>query len=331
VSVLCADAVGGVVAFTINTDGSLSALPSPNGANIGPAMGVSQSFIFGGDSAPFGTSVASLQTSFPSGKLQLVSEAGFPIIGGTTINHMTVCGSQIFAGDINGALVAYALGPQGQLTQAGQIVGFSGAPWGMAANNICVFLYVSDTASANIYGYQNMNGTLIDLPGSPFASGNAVAGKGLFGLSIDPSGKFLYVTNQTEMKLYGFAIGSDGTLTAIPGSPFSTGNMPVATAVVTVSSANFLYLTDASANTITSYRMDAATGTLTQVTSASTGAQPEYLVASGNRLYSTNVQGASISGFNLKVDGSMTPIPGSPYAISSQPLGGAVIATGQSQ
>src|SRR5713101_2937906 len=134
VSVLYADAVGGVVAFTINTDGSLSALPSPNGANIGPAMGVSQSFIFGGDSAPFGTSVASLQTSFPSGKLQLVSEAGFPIIGGTTINHMTVCGSQIFAGDINGALVAYALGPQGQLTQAGQIVGFSGAPWGMAAN-----------------------------------------------------------------------------------------------------------------------------------------------------------------------------------------------------
>jgi 6-phosphogluconolactonase (cycloisomerase 2 family) len=330
-SILYANGASGMVAFAVNSDGSLSALSNPQVPNIGPAIGASRSLIFGGDSALFGTTLASLQTSFPSGKLQLVSQAGFPIIGGTTINQVTVCGSQIFAGDINGALVAYAVGSQGQLTQAGQIVGFSGAPWSMASSSDCNFVYVSDTASANIYGYQNTGGTLSDLPGSPFAAGQAVAGKGLFGVSIDPSGKFLYVPNQSEVKLYGFAIGSDGTLTTIPGSPFSTGNMPVATAVVTVSSATFLYLTDASANTITSYRIGSATGSLTQVASVSTGTQPEYLVSAGTLLYSTNVQGSSISGFNLKGDGSMTPVPGSPFAISSAPQGGAVIATGQSQ
>ena len=158
--------------------------------------------------------------------------------------------------------------------------------------------------------------------------GSAVAGKGLFGVSIDPSGKFLYVPNQTEMNVYGFAIGSSGTLTPVAGSPFGTTGTPVATLAVSLSSASYLYVTDSANNVVNSYHIDSMTGGLTHTGSAATGSQPSYLAAVGNLLYSTNVQGGNISGFVLKSDGTMTPAPGSPFMIGSQPVSGAAILSG---
>ena len=317
-----------MLAFTVNVDGSLSSLPNAQTVTLGPTIASSGSFLFGGQPGPFGTPLASAQAIFPAGNLHLVSAVDFPVIGGGTINFVTPCGKEVFAGDDLNALAPFAVGAQGSLSLDGPATTYVGTPWNVAADPTCTFLYLPDTNSANLYAFQNANGLLSLVSGSPFTAGSAVAGKGLFGVSMDPSGKFLYVPNQTEMKLYGFAIGSDGTLTPVAGSPFATAGAPVATLAVSLSSASFLYVTDSANNVVTSYRIDSMTGGLTQAGSAAAGSQPSYLAAVDNLLYSTNVQGGNISGFVLKSDGTMTPAPGSPFAIGSQPVSGAAILTG---
>jgi 6-phosphogluconolactonase (cycloisomerase 2 family) len=225
--------------------------------------------------------------------------------------------------------VVYSVGSHGELTQASQVVGFAGVPWNMAVDKTCSYVYLSDTASANIYAFQYAGGFLSDLPGSPFPAGSAVLGKGLFGLSGDPAGRFLYVANQTEGKLYGFVIGSDGGLVPVPGSALPVGTTPVATLAVSVSSTSFLYVTDTTANNIASYRIDSNTGALSASSSATTRPGPQYLNSSGSLLFSANVQDSSIDAFHLNGDGTMTRVPGSPFALTSQPLGAAVVVTGR--
>ena len=46
-------------------------------------------------------------------------------------------------------------------------------------------------------------------------------------LVLDPDGKFLYVVSGpndgSQPAIYGFAIGTDGALTPVPGSPVANG------------------------------------------------------------------------------------------------------------
>jgi 6-phosphogluconolactonase len=69
------------------------------------------------------------------------------------------------------------------------------------------FLYANDTISGTV---------LSALPGSPFA-----AGDGSDGLMVDPSSRFLYAANANSSNLSAFSIGADGSLTAMPGSPYA--------------------------------------------------------------------------------------------------------------
>ncbi|GAA2208924.1 hypothetical protein GCM10009850_043820 [Nonomuraea monospora] len=60
--------------------------------------------------------------------------------------------------------------------------------------------------------------------------------RGGLGMSITPDGRFLYVacevlTSVSERQLFGFAVGADGSLKAVPGSPYSAPDVPVSAAV----------------------------------------------------------------------------------------------------
>jgi len=87
------------------------------------------------------------------------------------------------------------------------------------------------------------------------------------GITVDPTGKFAYVTNYEGFTVSGYEINpSTGGLTAVPGSPFAAGEGP--TSVTVDPSGKFVYLSDDFANGqqvngVWAYGIDNATGTLT--------------------------------------------------------------------
>ncbi|MFI0373432.1 beta-propeller fold lactonase family protein [Actinomadura sp. 1N219] len=62
--------------------------------------------------------------------------------------------------------------------------------------------------------------------GEPVSVGAAATGIG-----VTPDGRFLYVANHRSNSVSGFAVGADGRLTAIPGSPFPAFELPTDVAI----------------------------------------------------------------------------------------------------
>ena len=86
-----------------------------------------------------------------------------------------------------------------------------------------------------VFGYSVAAGTgsLLAVPGSPFAVGN-----GPSSLVVDPSEHFLYVTNFIDNTVSGLKIDStSGALTTALNSPFAAGTGPIS---VTASAESFV-------------------------------------------------------------------------------------------
>jgi 6-phosphogluconolactonase (cycloisomerase 2 family) len=91
------------------------------------------------------------------------------------------------------------------------------------------FLYVTNPSIKTVTAFSFLNGVLTELASSP-----VISGAGPSDLVIDLSGRFLYVANvsatnpqpneNTVGNISGFNIGSDGSLTPIEGSPFTSPN-----------------------------------------------------------------------------------------------------------
>lgn len=96
----------------------------------------------------------------------------------------------------------------------------------------------------------------IDQEGSAFPAGdNPVA------LSVDPTGKFLFVANKDSNNISAYAIHyHGGQLAAIDGSPFMSGKAPVS--IVTHPKGKFAYVVNADSADIVSYKIDPMTGQL---------------------------------------------------------------------
>ncbi len=89
-----------------------------------------------------------------------------------------------------------------------------------------VWLDVLDTASGRIETFQ------LGAGGTPTSLGVTFASSGRPAPAHLPNGRFLYAPSLTGT-LYGFAINATtGALTPVPGSPFATGNVNVAVAIV---------------------------------------------------------------------------------------------------
>jgi len=112
-------------------------------------------------------------------------------------------------------------------------------------------------------------------------------------LSSPADAQFLYVNNNGSPNVISaFHFNSAGTLTPVPGAPFPTGGNG---------------------------------GLCFDIGSTRT------IHPSGGRLYATNSASGNVSGFNIANDGSLTPVPGSPFPMSAggNPIGVAASANGQ--
>ena len=138
---------------------------------------------------------------------------------------------------------------------------------------------------------------------------------------IDPTGTFLYAPDLTGAQIFGYRINqADGSLSAVPGSPFPlpAGNLPSIEAID--STGRFLYVS-LTARGVAAFSIDSTTGTLGDVPGSpfATSGAPVFLAADpvANFIYLCNSDG-SIDCFAIEASaGTLTPVQGSPFATAA--------------
>jgi 6-phosphogluconolactonase (cycloisomerase 2 family) len=150
--------------------------------------------------------------------------------------------------------------------------------------------------NVSVYSIDASSGALSEVAGSPFPANNNPAE-----ILITPSGKFVYVTNPGIGMITAFSF-SNGVLTKVPGSPFSSAPGGGAFGLAVDGSERFLYVANPAAS------------------------NPPPSSTTGN-----------VSGFNIDPSsGALSPIQGSPFtatngkgpsAVTVDPSGRFVYAT----
>jgi len=148
------------------------------------------------------------------------------------------------------------------------------------------------------------------------------------GIRVTPDGKFVIVANQGSNNVSVFSLDStSGALTVVSGSPFASGTQPAPVAIDPplvagkASSAKFVFVGDTGGNTLSTYSIDSA-GNLTAVgapTPLGTNSQPSSIaVDPQGKFVFISIVPREMAGFTLDSStGTLTPIPGSPFAVSS--------------
>lgn len=209
-------------------------------------------------------------------------------------------------------------------------------------------LYVANRDSGDISAFliDPTNGNLGLVKGSPFKvlpppplPTPAPTPHNPESLTITPKGDFLYTANPTQGTIAGFAVGSDGGLTPVPGSPFAVGTAGATPClsgaspcfIVVHPNGNFLYAADPVHNAVLGFSIQ-SNGAISAIAGspfpAGAGVVALSMAPQGSFLYAANHGDNTVSAY--VVDGSsgkLTPVTGSPFATGGNGPG-FVLATG---
>jgi 6-phosphogluconolactonase len=149
------------------------------------------------------------------------------------------------------------------------------------------------------------------IAGSPYTTGNAP-----YGLAIDSSGKFLYTANTIDASISEFKINSDGSLTALAGSPIGqTGTGP--TTLLIDNSGKYMYVGNTQNLQAYSVGSDGSL-TLNSNSQFSTAAQPNTIASDPSGKYLFVGSPSAIQSLSLNSSsGTLTSI--ATYSVSTTP------------
>jgi len=239
-----------------------------------------------------------------------------PVFGQKQDAYVTLpsVGSVLFVqiDDLTGAITVAAQTPE--------VVGTS--PNGIALLN--KFLYVANSQANTISLFTIAKDGTLSQNTTPTQTG----GSGPRGLIIDPSGKYLLVTNTFTDNISVFSIDSgSGALTPIANSPFYANSGPGE--ILIPPSGDLVYVTNSGVGTVTGFTFSTSTGQLTSVGPpyySGAGASGMAVDNTGFYLYVANTSATNnpptsvgnVSGFNINQTqgpsyGTLTPITGSPF------------------
>jgi DNA-binding beta-propeller fold protein YncE len=158
--------------------------------------------------------------------------------------------------------------------------------------------------------------------GAAFAAGSATIGH-------------VYVNNNTAGRntVAGFDRHADGSLTAIPGSPFDAGGAgtgaPFGSAggLQETADGRYLLATDPASNQISVLRIKPNGGLQLADVADSNGIRPTSVAVHGSLVYVANggAGGSNYTGFRLNAGGHLSPIAGSTVALPDDALPGHVL------
>ena len=217
-----------------------------------------------------------------------------------------------------------AIGPGAVLRPVGKPVPTGGEfPRGIAlsANGATAYVVNSDSDELSVFRV----GALGALQPGPrvFATGDEP-----WGATVSPDGRTLYVTNTADETITAYRIGPDGTPSKLGDFP-TTSDHPKQT--VLSPDGRFLYLAyadvdetaDSPARVVTRYavRSDGTLGPAQNVAKVGQGNFGIAISSDGALVYVTSLVGQNVWGFRRGLDGSLTPVPGSPFAAPTGPVG----------
>ena len=124
------------------------------------------------------------------------------------------------------------------------------------------------TGTIHVYSVNASTGAITEVPGSPFNAG-LIPDQ----LVVDPTGRFVYVTNDQSEDITAFSVdASTGALTELPGSPFPIGAVPVTSAVDPTGRFLYVFATNVingvDEEFLYEYTIDTATGVLIAASSS---------------------------------------------------------------
>jgi len=225
--------------------------------------------------------------------------------------------SQIDGFSINqttGALTALAGSPfpTGTLSVPGVLAAPSGDLGSSPGSSL---LYAADAGTIDMFTI-SAAGVPTALSGSPFVPESG------FSIVVDPSGNFLYASDDDPPGgIFAFTTDSAGALAAVPDSPFTIPGQTVADSlpIGIVDTGSYVYAALSQTNQIAAFSIVSSTGALTPVPNSpfSAGTDPTAVVLAGNFLYAINSSDGTISGYSIdSSNGVLTPLSGSPFTIA---------------
>jgi 6-phosphogluconolactonase len=217
---------------------------------------------------------------------------------------------------------------------------------GGGAGNLSAFVYVLDqepSPNATILGFaENMvTGLLTPAPGTVITTppgGKTVAtgyGAGVTPSAIaeDPSGRWVYVTDEATNQLYANLVTTGGALSPLTGGPFNTGLFPVGLTIDP--RGQFLYVANFSAGSVSAYAINQATGAPvgsvgSSAQAAGTGVAALAIdPALGIYLYTADNLANTTTALQLDPhNGTLKLVQNSPFTTSALPTAVAVVANG---
>src|SRR5260370_23115632 len=191
------------------------------------------------------------------------------------------------------------------------------------------FAYVANTLGVLGYKVDKENGFFVDIAQPQIVLNSG----GLARATVHPSGKFAYFSYPVLNSVSGYALNrGEGTLTAIPGSPFSAADLPADLAVEPCG--EFLYAINTFSNDVSAYAIDRETGSLTPVPGSPFSAQRQPLGLAidplGHFVFVANAYSDSLSVFAIdRSTGSLTQVSGSPFPTGRNPVAVGVDPSGR--
>lgn len=316
-----ANQFGTVSQYTVNNDGSLTAL-SPTSVAAGQlptsvAVDPSGKYAYVTNS---GDNTVSQYTIGADGSLTPMSSA--TVVTGSGPYAITVASSGKYAFVVNhnsgntGSVSEYAIGSDGSLTALAS----SAEPTGTGPVSITVdptahYAYVPNKDGNNISQYAIGSGGLLTALAAP----TVAAGAGPTAVVIDPTGKYAYAVNTSGNTVSQYKIGSDGSLSVLTPSTAAAYAAPdgivISQGIAAVQPvAKYAYVVNSKDNSVSQFTIN-GDGTLKDNGSTSTGTASQDAVTvspSGRYAYVVGSANGSSVGtvleFDVAGDGTLSPI-----------------------
>ena len=228
-------------------------------------------------------------------------------------------------------------------TSSGSGVGTTGTGTGTGTGAASAFVFAGDS-TGTIDSFTLSTGASTFAATSGYTGPTAPANIPVVGMAV-AQGQYLYAVYYEDGEIFGWSVGSDGSLTAISGSPFSASYLLNSAepggwqTMITNPAGTLLFVEDLSGTAIYTYQIGQG-GVLTATNSGSpviVPGLPENLATDGmgKYLYVTlEPTGgiAEVGAYAINSSGSLSAVPGSPfsypmYQVQGEPSGKYLIGT----